>query len=118
MLRILLVNVVCLASAASAAAGVKGTFTNAGVQYKGVDGTAYETKASFGDEPVIRLALSQVPLDAAAIAAALDIRSAIIEKRGDTRYVDLEFAPDGSWRGASYTLASGNGCGWCQDSKA
>jgi hypothetical protein len=107
-----------MAAAASASAGVKGSFINGGLEYPVVDGVAYERKAEFGDGMAVRLALSMKPMNAAALDAALDLQSAIGEQRGGSPFVDLEFRADGLYTGTSYYLASGNGCGWCSDPKA
>jgi hypothetical protein len=118
MHRGIVVAVAWLAGVTPLAAGVQGSFVNKGVKYPVVDGVAYERKAEMGEETAVRLALSTRPLDAGAIAAALDVEDAVTAQRGDGAYVDLEFALDGRYAGASYSLGSGNGCGWCSDSKA
>jgi hypothetical protein len=53
--------------------------------------------------------------DVEAIGDFVDRRQAIeqIVKDDETPIVYLEFTPQGRWRGISYYLASGNGCGYC-----
>jgi hypothetical protein len=118
MSRTFVVATVWLAGVTPVAAGVQGSFVNEKLRFPVVDGVAYERKAEFGDSMAVRLALSTKPIDAKAIAAALDVEDAVTAQRGDSVYVDLEFALDGSYTGASYALGSGNGCGWCSDPKA
>jgi hypothetical protein len=117
MLRAVVVAIVGVAGAVPAGAAVRGTFANKDVKVQVVDGVAYERKAEFGDAMAVRVALSAAPLDAKAIAAALDVEQAVAVQRSGPS-VDLEFAADGSWSGMTYMLGPGNGCGWCSDSKA
>jgi hypothetical protein len=110
--------VVCLTAAAPVQAGVTGSFSNRGVQYLLKDAVAYEAKAESGGGTAIRVALSHVAIDPAALADAIDPAGVVADARGEGPYVDLEFGRDGAWHGISYLLGSGNGCGWCQDSQA
>jgi hypothetical protein len=118
MRHVVVLAVAWAVGAAPAVAGVEGSFINADLEYPVVDGVAYERKAELGDGLAVRLALSMNPIDVQAIEAALDVEEAITAQRGESPYVDLEFALDGRYTGASYTLGSGNGCGWCADPKA
>jgi hypothetical protein len=118
MMRAMTVAAVSLVASMPAFAGVKGTFTNQGRTLPVVDGVAYERKAEFGDEMVVRVALSAQPLDAKALSDTMDVEGAVQTLRaGHT--ADLEFTPEGSWTGGmTYNLGSGNNCGWCSDSKS
>src|SRR5262245_51637987 len=117
MIRMAVWGAICLLGAMPAWAGIKGSFSNKGVQYLLKDAVAYEAKAESGGGTAIRVSLSHVPIDPAALADAIDPAGVVAETRGEGAYVDLEFGMDGAWRGISYLLGQGNGCGWCQDSK-
>jgi hypothetical protein len=107
-----------LAAAAHAAGGATGTFSNQGVAVKIVDAYAYPRKASMGDDEVLALRLSTKPIDRAPLDAALDPEALLEAQLEGVPGITLEFGKDGAWQGASYYLASGNGCGWCSDGRA
>lgn len=96
-----------------AASPVSGTFGSKDVSVKIVDGYAYPSKAEFGDDEVIAVRLSSVPLDHAALDATLDREGLLDTQAADSPHIKLEFDRAGELRGASYYLASGNGCGYC-----
>jgi hypothetical protein len=54
-------------------------------------------------------------VNAEAVADFVDRKRAIehLIKDDETPIVYLEFTPQGRWRGVSYYIASGNGCGYC-----
>lgn len=88
-------------------ASAGGAFDAVGV-YAWTDGVGF-----FGDKPGVRVAIANAPLDAAAIDAASDRRKAIRQTDvPGVRVVFLMFGKDGSWYGYS-----GNGCGYCYQSK-
>lgn len=101
-----------------AAASATGTFSLDGATFKVADAFAYERKAEFGDETAIRVRLSDKPLDRKALDTVLDLSGELDRQRGEGgRYVDLEFARDGSYSGTSYSLGGRANCGWCGDSR-
>jgi hypothetical protein len=104
-----------------AAVGASGTFAKDAATFKVADGFAYEGKAEFGDEAVIKVRLSAKPLDRKALDAVIDFKAELerqLAQGGDGKYVDLEFRKDGSYNGSSYSLGGRAACGWCGDSKA
>jgi hypothetical protein len=104
-----------------AAVGASGTFSKDAATFKVADGFAYEGKAEFGDEAVIKVRLSAKPLDKKALDGVIDFKAELdrqLALGGDGKYVDLEFLKDGSYRGSSYSLGGQASCGWCGDSKA
>lgn len=108
------------AATALAAGGASGTFSLDAATFKVVDAFAYERKAEFGDETAIRVRLSDKALDRKALDAVLDVSGELDRQRGEGgsgKYVDLEFARDGSYSGTSYSLGGRNSCGWCGDSR-
>lgn len=104
-----------LAGAAIAAppGGATGTFSFRTATVKIVDAYAYRAAGSFGDEPVIAVRLSTVPLDHAAVDKALDRSAALAAAAAQSPSILLEFDPKGDWRGASYSLGGSNACGYC-----
>ena len=105
---------------ALAAGAASGTFSMDGATFKVVDAFAYERKAEFGDETAIRVRLSDKALDRKALDAVLDLKGELDRQRdqgGSGKYVDLEFAKDGSYSGTSYSLGGRSNCGWCGDSR-
>jgi hypothetical protein len=112
--------VVSAAVPALAAPGASGTFAKGAATFKVVDGFAFEGKAEFGDEAVVKVRLSATPLDHKALDAVIDFKAELdrqLALGGNGKYVDLEFQKDGSYRGASYSLGGQASCGWCGDSE-
>jgi hypothetical protein len=107
------VAVLGFAAAALAAGGAAGSFSNQGVTLKVVDAYAYPRPASMGDDEVFALRLSSKPINRAPLDAALDPEALLEAQLADVPGVTLEFGKDGAWQGMSYSLGSGNGCGWC-----
>jgi hypothetical protein len=96
--------------------GVTGKFSSKGVQFEVKGGVAFTGKSSFDSEmAVILVAITNTGLSVEAIADFVDRKRAIekLVKDDETPIVYLEFTPQGRWRGLSYYLASGNGCGYC-----
>ena len=117
MTRIAGAAAVAVLLAPPAGAAARGTFSYKGLTFTAADGVAFETRASMGDEPVIRVALAGHPLDLPSIESALDYRYALQAQRSGP-YVDLEFGADGRLAGASYALGGSVNCGFCGDSAA
>jgi hypothetical protein len=88
-----------------------------GEVYSVVDGFAFETRASFSGETVIRVRLSERPLDRRRLAAAIDFTAELDRQRAGGPYVDLVFASGGAWSGTSYELKN-SVCGFCADVRA
>lgn len=74
--------------------------------------------SGMGDEPVIRVAVSNAEFKAA-FDAFYDKAAAIGERfiDDDVKVVYFEFSGGGKYMGLSYYFASGDGCGYCFDSK-
>jgi hypothetical protein len=110
----LLSAAVLLAAPALATGRAKGVFLSGGLQVEIVDAYAEVGKADFGDDQVIVVRLAAEPLDHAAIDGALDRESAFKAQAQNSPSIKLQFdQKTGVWRGSSYYLASGNGCGYC-----
>ncbi|HNR91269.1 MAG TPA: hypothetical protein PKO41_02480 [Dokdonella sp.] len=92
-----------------AGAKAEGKFAAAGGAFDVVGAYAWEDGVGIFNNPGIRVAIANAPLDAAAIDAAPD-RTKAIRQTGvpGFRVAFLMFAKDGSWEGYS-----GNGCGYC-----
>jgi hypothetical protein len=73
----------------------------------------------FGDDPVIQVAVSNAEFKASAFDAYYDRASAISSRFKDeeTKVVYFEFDGSGKYMGLSYYFESGDGCGFCYDSK-
>ena len=73
----------------------------------------------FGDDAVIRVAVSNAEFKASALDAFYDKAGAISSRFTDdeVKVVYFEFDPDGKYTGLSYYFASGDGCGFCYDTK-
>jgi hypothetical protein len=95
---------------------IKGTFISKDSKFDVAGGVAFNDRSSLDREtPVILVAISNTRLNVDAIADFVDRRRAIeqLVKDDETPIVYLEFTPQGRWRGVSYYLAPGNGCGYC-----
>jgi hypothetical protein len=101
---------------ALAQAPASGTFSSRGVSFKVAGGVAFPGRSSLdGQTPVVIVAISNTGLNAEAIGDFVDRKRAIerLVKDDETPVVYFEFTPQGRWKGLSYYLASGNGCGFC-----
>lgn len=107
-------------ASAQTPAPVTGTFSSKGVAFKAAGGVAFRGPSSLSGETVLIVALSNTGLNAEAIADFVDRKRAIekLIKDDETPIVYLEFTPQGTWRGLSYYLASGNGCMFCSSDVA
>ncbi len=95
---------------------VSGTFASKDVSFKVAGAVAFNGKSHMNDTtPVVLVAISNTGLNTDAVADFVDRKRAIekLIKDDETPVVYLEFTPQGQWRGVSYYLASGNGCGFC-----
>ncbi len=101
---------------AQTAPPVKGMFTSKDANFEIGGGVAFNGKSSLDpDTPVILVVISNARLNADAIGDFVDRKRAIekLVKDDQTGVVYLEFTREGRWRGLSYYLAPGNGCGYC-----
>jgi len=73
----------------------------------------------FGDDQVIKVAVSNAHFRADLMDEHYDRGHAINSLFADdeTKVMTFEFEPDGKYRGLSYYFGSGDGCGFCYDSK-
>lgn len=115
---LLLLGLLAVAAPAAAQAPTKvsGTFTSKDVSFRVAGAVAFNGKSHMnGTTPVVLVAISNTGLNADAVADFVDRKRAIekLIKDDETPVVYLEFTPQGQWRGVSYYLASGNGCGFC-----
>ncbi len=98
-----------------------GRIESKGIWFEVGDAYAVRGKSFVDDEKAIRLALSNASFNKPSIDRYWD-RSYIIneylDKEDDVYVLWLEFSPEGRYRGLSYYLESGNGCGWCSNSEA
>lgn len=93
----------------------QGRFESGGVAVDVVDAYAFRTRQSYGDDPVIAVAVSNASLLEAAVDRWLD-RKQFLENRvknQETAVIYFEFSPQGGYQAVSYYLGSGNGCGYC-----
>jgi hypothetical protein len=114
----LAVGLVLAATATSAGPRASGTFGAGDVAVEIVDAYAYPAKADFGDDEIIRVRLSTVPLDPAALDRTLDREGLLDTQAADSPSLKLDFDKSGRWTGSSYYLGSGNGCGYCSSPDA
>jgi hypothetical protein len=99
---------------AAAAPRAQGVFTSGGLEVPVKDAYAHMGKADFGDDEVIVVRLSTEPLDVAALDGSLDREAAFKAQAQNSPAITLQFdKANGAWLGSSYSLASGNGCGYC-----
>lgn len=106
-----------LASSASAAAvgAASGSFESPNWRVPIVDAFAFRDEATFGEERVIRVAVSNYDFNDDFLVTIWDRRHMIDEFFIDeeTRVVYFEFGLDGKYEGYSYYFQSGDGCGYC-----
>jgi hypothetical protein len=104
------------ASAPAFADSASGTFKSRDITMGVKSAVAYRAKSTFDkDRDVIVVAITNARIKADKLAEYVD-RGLAIDKRikdDETGIVNLEFQPDGKYRGLSYYFASGNGCGYC-----
>ena len=103
-----------------APATASGKFEDARFQLEIAGAYAYWGKTGgFGDDPVIRVAVSNAQFKASALDAFYDKACAIHDRFADedAKVVNFEFDPNGKYTGLSYYFESGDGCGFCYDSK-
>lgn len=94
----------------------KGMFSSKGNKFEIAGGVAFHGKSALDPEmPVIVVAITNTKLFADAVGDFVDRKRAIeqLVKDDKTPVVYLEFTPQGRWRGLSYYLGPGNGCGYC-----
>ena len=124
--RLALTVLALLSAAATLAAGspapatASGTFEDARFKLEIAGAYAYWGKTGgFGDDPVIRVAISNAGFKASALDAFYDKAGAIHDRFADedVKVVHFEFDPNGKYTGLSYYFESGDGCGFCYDSK-
>jgi hypothetical protein len=116
----LLASAVLVASDAPAPAKASGTFEDE--KWKVKIGGAYafwDKSAGTDDAPVIQVAVSNSGFNEAAFEGVFDRQHAINTLFADekTKVVYFEFDENGKYRGLSYYFESGDGCGYCFDSK-
>ncbi len=79
----------------------------------------WDKSSGTDDDPVLCVAVSNAEFASDAIDGHFDRRHAISAffASDDVKVVYFEFAEDGRYRGLSYYFESGDGCGYCYDSK-
>jgi len=103
-------------AAAQAPSRATGTFASKAIAFKVAGAVAFHGTSNMDrTTPVILVAVSNTGLNTEAVADFVDRKRAIekLIKDDETPVVYLEFTPQGQWRGVSYYLAPGNGCGYC-----
>lgn len=108
------------AAGSAAPATASGTFEDKKFKIEIAGAYAFWGKTGgFGDDPVIRVAVSNAEFKAAAFDAFYDKAGAISSRFADdeVKVVSFEFDASGKYTGLSYYFASGDGCGFCFDSK-
>ena len=113
---------ILLAAAAADAAqnSASGQFSGSKLKLNIEDAYSFWAKGGAGgSDPVIRVAVSNSGLNAAFFDAWYD-REYAIEKiivDDQSKVVYFDFDADGKYRGLSYLFGSGDGCGYCYDTK-
>jgi hypothetical protein len=95
--------------------GGKGTFRSKDVQFDLGDAYAFRSKESFGSDQVITVAVTNGGIVEGNVDRWVD-RKQVLENRfkdDKTAVIYFEFSPEGNYRGMSYYLGPGNGCGYC-----
>lgn len=79
----------------------------------------WDKSSGTDDDPVLCVAVSNAEFVSDALDGHFDRRHAIgtLFASDEVKVVYFEFAEDGRYRGLSYYFASGDGCGYCYDSK-
>jgi hypothetical protein len=92
-----------------------GSFASRGVSFDVSDAYAFRSEASFGDERVIAVAISNAGFNDEFVSRYRDRRHLLDNYFRDdqTGLVYFEFSPAGEYQAFSYYLGSGNGCGYC-----
>jgi hypothetical protein len=113
---------ILLAAAAADAAehSASGQFSGSKLKFNIEDAYGFWAKGGVGgDDPVIRVAVSNSGLDAEFFDGWYDRQYAIGQFIVDdeNKVVYFDFNADGKYRGLSYYFGSGDGCGYCYDSK-
>ncbi len=109
-----------LAAGSAAPATASGKFEDKRFKLEIAGAYAYWGRTGgFGDDPVIRVAVSNAGFHASALDAFYDKAGAINDRFADedVKVVNFEFDPSGKYTGLSYYFESGDGCGFCYDSK-
>ncbi|HSS69428.1 MAG TPA: hypothetical protein VLQ46_02125 [Casimicrobiaceae bacterium] len=119
MIRAGLILCACIAVGAALAAdapeSVKGSFKSKAVTLQAKSAIAYRGRSFLGSGDALIVVVTNARVHPDALAEYYD-RRRVVEKRiraEETGVVYIEFRPDGSYRGLSYTFAPGNGCGFC-----
>jgi hypothetical protein len=92
-----------------------GTFTSKKISFKVGGGYAYPALSSLGQDPIIKVAVSNGEILGILVDPFLDRDKAVAKHVSDDEgaLVNFEFTPAGKFDGVSYYLGSGNGCGYC-----
>jgi hypothetical protein len=107
------------APSAPAPGTASGTFEDAKWKVDLAGAYAYRDKSAWDDERRIVVAVSNTPFPPEALDAHYDRGHAIRSLFADdeTKVVFFEFDDSGGYHGLSYYFESGDGCGWCFDTK-
>jgi hypothetical protein len=98
-----------------AAGAATGVITGGGKSLKVVDAFAFDAVGQFGD-PVIRIRLSDGPLDRKSLDAAIDVAFELDAQRATAGYLDLFIdRATGAYAGATYNLGGSVSCGFCME---
>lgn len=97
-----------------------GTFSGRDWEFQAVGAYAFPGEVGVEREPGIRLAVSNAVFNAETIDRFWDREYVIANRFADeeTLVVTFQFAPDGAYRGMTYSFGEGDGCGFCYDGKA
>jgi hypothetical protein len=92
-----------------------GDFASRAVSFGVADAYAFRGTSSFGDDRVLVVAVSNAGFNDDFIGRYRDRRYLLDNffRDDETALVYFEFGEDGAYRGLSYDLGSGNGCGYC-----
>lgn len=96
-----------------------GKFSSKSWDFEPSGAYAYPAKVGFDDQPGIRVAVSNAEFRAETIDRFWHREWVIDHRFADekTLVVTFQFAKDGTYQGMSYYFGSGDGCGFCYDSK-
>lgn len=104
-------------TAAAAPGAARGHFRSKDLEFELLDGYAFRSEEFLLGGKTIALAISNAAFNAEFIDQYHD-RKALIDQffvDEETAVVYLLFGADGAFRGISYQLEPGNGCGFCED---
>ena len=110
---LLLVPLAAGRAAADEAPTAKGTFKSKTITMEVKSAVAFRGRSSFDKEDVLMVAVTNAGIKADVLRAYYD-RARAIDKRvkdDETGVVLFEFGKDGKYRGYSFYIATGNGCG-------